>query len=250
MPNRERMTLGILLATAGTALATTCAAFAQDYPARPVRLIEPFGVGGGPDLLAHVLARKLSELWGQTVTVENHPGAGSTAGPALVAKSPADGYTLLVNTSAQAYSAVLLGDLPYDPMKDFIPIAPLTSQPYVLVAGKPAGITSVSELIALAKAKPDQVKFGSSGVGTGTHLGVVKFNLEAGIRAMHVPARLGDAIADTIANAVAEVDQVGIRFVGAPDLAQDCPLGPRQCVGSRDRALHAVLSPPNVSPAD
>ena len=117
-------------------------------------LIEPFGAGGGPDLLARALAQKLTEQWGQPVTMENIPGAGRTAGPAQVAKSPADGYTLLVNTSAQAYSAALLKNLPYDPLKDFIPVAPLTSQPYVLVAGKLAGITTVSELIAAAKAKP------------------------------------------------------------------------------------------------
>src|ERR1700720_3981850 len=175
----------------------------QDYPTKPVRLIEPFGAGGGPDLVGRTLAQKLTELWGQSVTVENMPGAGATAGPAPGAKSPADGYTLLINTNAQAYSAALLKKLPYDPLKDFIPIAPLTSQPYVLVAGKLADITTVGELVAAAKAKPGQLKFGSSGMATGTHLGVEKFNLEAGIKAVHVPARQGDAIADTIANAVA-----------------------------------------------
>src|SRR5260370_29475432 len=175
----------------------------QDFPTKPVRIIEAFGAGGGPDLMARAISPKLSELWGQTVTVENHPGEGSTAAPALVAKSPADGYTLLVNTSAQAYSAALLKNLPYDPLKDFIPVAPLTSQPYVLVAGKLAGITSVGELVVAAKAKPAVLKFGSSGLGTGTHLGVEKFNAEAGIKAVHVPARQGDAIIDTIANTVA-----------------------------------------------
>ena len=82
--------------------------FAQDYPTRPVRIIEPFGAGGGPDVVARAVSPKLSELWGQPVTVENHPGEGSTAAPALVAKSPPDGYTLLVNTSAHAYSAAAL----------------------------------------------------------------------------------------------------------------------------------------------
>ena len=166
-------------------------------------MIEPFGVGGGPDVLARAVSPKLSALWGQPVTVENHPGAGSTAGPALVAKSPADGYTLLVNTSAQAYSAALLKNLPYDPLKDFIPVAALTSQPYVLVTGKSSGITTVGELVAAAKAKPGKLRFGSTGIGTGTHLGAEKFNLEAGIKAVHAPARAGDAIADTIANTVA-----------------------------------------------
>src|SRR5713101_1484103 len=183
--------------------ATNPTAFTQDYPSKPVRLIEPFGAGGGPDLMARAVSPKLSELWGQPVTVENHPGEGSTAAPALVPKAPADGYTLLVNTSAQSYSAALLKNLPYDPLKDFIPVAPLTSQPYVLVAGKLAGITTVGELVAAAKAKPGNLKFGSAGMGTGTHLGVEKFNLEAGIRAVHVPAQPADAIADIIANTVA-----------------------------------------------
>ncbi|MEO6023010.1 MAG: tripartite tricarboxylate transporter substrate-binding protein [Burkholderiales bacterium] len=141
---------------------------AQAYPDKPVRLIEPFGAGGGPDLLARALSPKLSELWGEPVSVENHPGAGSTVAPALVAKSPADGYTVLVSTSAQAYSAALRKDLPYDPLKDFIPVAPLTSQPYVIVAGKLAGIANLRELIAAARAKPDVLTFASTGVGTAT----------------------------------------------------------------------------------
>jgi tripartite-type tricarboxylate transporter receptor subunit TctC len=177
-------------------------AVAQGYPSRPVRIVEPFGVGGGPDLLARALAPKLSELWGQPVTVENIPGAGATAGPALVAKSPADGYTLLLNTSAQAYSAALLKNLPYEPLKDFIPIASLTSQPYVLVAGKPAGVTTVGELIAAAKAKPNELKFASTGAGSGTHLGIVKFNLETGVAAMDVLPQPTDAIADVLAGTI------------------------------------------------
>ena len=105
----------------------------QEYPTKPVRMIEPFGVGGGVDVIARVVSRTLSEMWNQPVTVENHAGAGSTEAPNLVGKSPSDGYTLLVNTSAQAYSASLVKNLPYDPLKDFIPVTPLTSQPYVLV---------------------------------------------------------------------------------------------------------------------
>jgi tripartite-type tricarboxylate transporter receptor subunit TctC len=134
------------------------------------------------------------------VTVENHPGAGATTAPGLVAKSLADGYTLLVNTSAQAYSATFIKNLPYDPLKDFIPVAPLTSQAYVLIAGKSSGVTSVRELIGAAKAKPGELKFGSAGVGTGTHVGGEKFNLEAGIIAIHLP---GDTTPAAIADAVA-----------------------------------------------
>lgn len=94
-------------------------------------------------------------------------------------------------------------NLPFDPLKDFIPVAPLTSQPYVLVAGKSSGIATLSELIATAKAKPGELKFSSTGVGTGTHLGLEKFNLDAGIKALHAPAKAGDAITDVIANTVA-----------------------------------------------
>jgi tripartite-type tricarboxylate transporter receptor subunit TctC len=167
-----------------------------------VHIIEPFGLGGGPDLLARALAPRLSELWGHPVTVENYPGEGATAGPAHVANAPADGHTLLINTSAHAYSAAFLKNLPYDPLKDFIPVAPLTSQPYVLVAGKSAGVTTVSELIAAAKARPGELKFGSAGPGTGTHLGVVKFNLRAGMNAVDVPSRPTDAIANIIAGTI------------------------------------------------
>jgi tripartite-type tricarboxylate transporter receptor subunit TctC len=183
--------------------ATNLAASARDYPLKPVRIVEPFGVGGGPDLLARALAPKLSVLWGQLVTVENIPGAGATAGPAVVAKSPADGHTLLINTNAQAYSAALLKELPYDPLKDFIPIIPLTRQAYVLVTGEATGVTTIGGLIAAAKAKPGELKFGSTGIGTGTHVGVEKFNQAAEIKALHVPPSPNDSNANTIANAIA-----------------------------------------------
>ena len=194
--------LSLLFVGGAVTQAANSSVVQQDYPAKPVHIIEPFGLGGGPDLLARALATELSELWGQPVTVENHPGAGATAGPAQVAKSPPDGYTLLINTSAQAYSAAFLKNLPYEPLKDFIPVAALTSQPYVLVAGKRAGIATVGELIAAAKAKPGVLKFGSTGPGTGTHLGVVKFNLSAGIKAVDVAPQPSDAIADIVAGTI------------------------------------------------
>src|SRR4029077_6013118 len=174
----------------------------RDFPTKPVRIVEPFGMGGGPDLLARALAPELSKLWGQPVTVENHPGAGATAAPALVAKSPADGYTLLLNTSSQAYSAVLSKSLPYDPLNDFIPTASLTNQPYLLVAGKLPGVTTLGELIAAAKAKPGQLSFASTGVGTATHLGAMKFNLEARITAVEVLPRPTDAISEVLAGTI------------------------------------------------
>jgi tripartite-type tricarboxylate transporter receptor subunit TctC len=183
--------------------AANLSGFAHDYPAKPVRIVEPFGVGGGPDLLARALAPRLSALWGQPVTVENIPGAGATAGPAHVAKSPPDGSTLLINTSAQAYSAALLKDLPYDPLKDFVPVIALTRQAYVLVTAKTTGIATVDELIAAAKANAAEFKFGSTGTGTGTHVGVEKFNQVAGIEVLHLPPSPDDSNAGTVANAIA-----------------------------------------------
>jgi tripartite-type tricarboxylate transporter receptor subunit TctC len=153
--------------------------------------------------VARAISPTLSELWSQPVRVENHPGRGSTAAPALVAQSPPDGYTLLVNTSAHVYRAAFLKHLAYDPLKDFIPIAPLTSQPYMLVSSPKAGFTTFAELIAAAKAMPGILRFGSTGVGTGTHLGLENLNLAAGIRTVHVPPRPGEAIADVIAQTMA-----------------------------------------------
>ena len=175
----------------------------RSFPQRAVRLIEPFGSGGGPDLVARALAERLSELWEQPVTVENHPGAGSTAAPALVANSRSDGYTLLVNTSAHAYCAAVASDLPYDPVEDFIAVAALSSQPYVLVAGAWTGITSIAALIEAANFAPGEVRFASAGLGTGTHIALEKLNRDTGITAVHVPAGPADAITDVIAGCVA-----------------------------------------------
>ena len=173
-------------------------ALTQKYPDRPIQLIEPFGSGSGVDVVARVVAPRLADLLSQPVTVENRIGGGGTVAAAFVAKSLPDGYTLLVSSSAQAYSAALLTNLPYKPLMDFVPVAPLSSQPYVLVVGKFAGVKTVGELVALVKAKPGELRFGSAGAGTGTHLGAEKFNLETGINAIHVPMTPAQAISETI----------------------------------------------------
>ena len=175
----------------------------QAFPDRPVRIIDPFGAGGGVDVIARALARRLAAAWGQPAIVENHPGAGSTAAPALVAHAPPDGYTLLINTSAQAYSAARAGELPYDPLRDFVPVAALTSQPYVLVAGAQSGITTIDELAAAASGRPGEIRFASAGTGTGTHLAVAKLNRDLGIAAVHTPPAATDAITDVIAGTAA-----------------------------------------------
>jgi tripartite-type tricarboxylate transporter receptor subunit TctC len=184
-------------------------------------LIEPFGAGGGPDLVARGLAGPLSDRRRRPVDVENHPGGGSTAAPALVAKAPADGNTLLVSTSAHAYSSAAARDLPYDPLRDFIAVTPLTSQAYVLVAGQHVAVSSLRELVALARARPRAMRFGSTGVGTGTHVGTEELNLAAGIRAVHVPAGPSDAISDVITKVVTAVADYVMSpiSIAAPHLA-------------------------------
>jgi tripartite-type tricarboxylate transporter receptor subunit TctC len=173
-------------------------AFAQTYPAGPVRVIVPLAPGGGVDAMIRMVAPKLSESWGQPVTVENHVGAGGTVGSAMVAKSPPDGHTLLSSSSAHVVSAALRTNLPYDPLKDFVPVAPLTSQAYILVVGKESGIKTVAELIAAAKSKPGELKFTSAGVGTGTHLMAEKFNVDAGVKLVHVPTAGAGAANDEV----------------------------------------------------
>ena len=168
------------------------------FPAGSVRLVEPFGVGGGPDLLARELAARLSVVWGRSVVVENVPGEGSTAAPALVAESPADGHTVLVNTSAHAYIAAVARDLPYHPLEDFSAVAPLTEQSYVFVTGRDSGIGALQDLVDAPADRPAQLTFGSTGAGTGSHLGAALLNLEAGVTAVHVPPAAGDSIVEVV----------------------------------------------------
>jgi tripartite-type tricarboxylate transporter receptor subunit TctC len=181
------MRLASILALLAVDICLCTGAYAQTYPAKPVRVIVPPAPGSGVDAIIRMVAPKLSETWGQPVTVENHVGAGGTVGAGMVAGSPADGYTLLAHSSAHVVSAALRANLPYDPLKDFVPVAPLTSQAYVLVVGQQAGIKTVGDLIAAAKSRPGELKFTSAGIGTGTHLMAEKFNVDAGVKMVHVP---------------------------------------------------------------
>jgi len=203
---RTTLRLWMTVTAFAVGVCAAASAFAQGYPAQPVRVIVPFAKGGGVDVIARLVSQKLSELWGQRVTVESHPGAGTILGVGVAAKSPPDGYTLLVNNSIQTMYAARFTNLTYDPVKDFVPVAPLVRQPYVLVVGKPAGVNTVAELIAAVKAKPGELKFGGF-AGSQSHLGAEKFNLAVDIKAVHVPAPLtptgrDEMIADTIAGRV------------------------------------------------
>jgi tripartite-type tricarboxylate transporter receptor subunit TctC len=187
--------IALVLAAALTAGAGACA---QNYPAKSVRVVIPITPGSGLDTIGRVVSQKLSEHWGQPVVVENRPGASLTLGTALVAKAPPDGYTLLVSAAnAHALGQALYGNLPYDTWKDFVEIAPLAALYQALVAAPSAGVKSVRELIAAAKAKPGQLTFASA--GTGTQMTAEKFRLAVGIEVVHVPFKGGpEAMTDVM----------------------------------------------------
>src|SRR5690242_21899426 len=146
-------------------------AAAQSYPSRPVTVVAPYAAGGGADLIARLLAQKLSERLGQSFVVENRLGAGGVIAASSVAKATPDGYTLLVAASTQlAIQVTLHKTLPYDPATDFMPVALVASVPFVLIVNPSLPVHSATELIALAKQKPGQLTFGSSGVGGPPHL--------------------------------------------------------------------------------
>jgi len=157
------------------------------YPNRPVKLIVPFPPAGATDIVGRIVAQKLGEQMGQSVVVENKPGAGGSIGSDLVAKSAPDGYTLLMATSSTHSIGPVLQKLPYDPLKDFAPITHVANVPNVLVVSPVLPVTSVKELIAYAKARPGQLNFASSGVGTIVHLNGELFKMLAGVDLVHVP---------------------------------------------------------------
>jgi tripartite-type tricarboxylate transporter receptor subunit TctC len=179
---------------------------AAQYPAKPVHLVVPFPAGGPTDVLSRVLAQKLSERWSVAVVVDNKPGAGGAIGSDSVAKSAPDGYTLVMATSSTHSIGPALQKLPYDPLKDFTPISQTWSAPNVLLVSPKLGVHNVRELIALAKAKPGQLNFASSGIGTIPHLSAELFKRLAGIDIVHVPYKgTGLAISDIARGQVAMI---------------------------------------------
>ena len=169
-------------------LFATTHSFAQTYPAKPVRLIVADAAGGAPDQLARIVGEKLSAGFGHAVLVDNRPGAGGALGADLAAKATADGYTLLLSTSAiWAILPSLRKNLPYDPVRDFAPISRLATTSNVLVVNAALPAKSVAELVQLARAKPGALNYASAGIGTPAHLAGEMLNLLAGIQMTHVP---------------------------------------------------------------
>jgi tripartite-type tricarboxylate transporter receptor subunit TctC len=186
----HRASLRLLLAGLGLACAVNVPAAAQNFPSKPVRIVVPQTPGGASDALARVIAQKLNDKWRQPVVVENKPGAGGNIGTELVAKSSADGYTLLMSyAGTQAINPSLYAALPYDSVKDFQPVATLATVPFVLIVNKNLAATDLKQFIALAREKPDQIAYGSAGNGSVNHLLGVMMSTDAKVRMMHVPYR-------------------------------------------------------------
>ena len=177
---------------AGAMAGSVSVASAQErYPTRPVRMIVPLAAGGSTDIVARLVAQKLTDALGQTVLVDNRPGGGTTLGTNIVAKAQPDGYTLLFTSVSLATNAVLYPKLPFDTVKDFAPIGTVGQSFYVLIVQPSLGVNSVQELIAVAKAKPKQLQYASAGQGTITHLAVELFSINAGIEMQDVPFKGG-----------------------------------------------------------
>ena len=166
-PERKFMKRRILALTLACAAG---AAGAQSFPTKPVRLVVPFLAGGSTDIVGRTVAQKLSEMWGQQVFVDNRPGGGTTIGTDNVAKSAPDGYSLLVTPAPFTINPSLLAKLPYDALNDFTPITLINTTPLVMVVHPGVPAKNVKEIIALAKAKPGKLNFGSSGTGGSNHL--------------------------------------------------------------------------------
>lgn len=157
------------------------------FPSRPIRMVIPLAPGGGSDIVGRVVAQALTDHWGQTVVVDNRPGAGSVVGTAIVAKAAADGYTMLVSSSSVAISPALYKKLGYDTLRDLAAVSLLASQPSILAVHHAAPFNSPGDLVAFAKAHPRQLAFGSAGAGSATHLGGVLLGFSTGIDLLHVP---------------------------------------------------------------
>lgn len=213
------------------------AAWAQQYPTRPVRLVVPFPPGGSTDILARLVAQKLSEDLGQTVLVDNRPGAGGTLGANLVAKSLADGYTLLMGSSGPiSISPSLMKKLPYDPTKDYAAISLIATIPTMLVVNPSVPVKTVAELVALAKSKPGKMNFASTGNGATPHLAAELFKFSAGVDIVHVPYKgSAPAVADLLGG------QVDLMFEQVPAVLPHVKAGKLRAIAVSSATRSAAM---------
>ena len=187
-----------LLLSSGAALLARPAA-AQAYPSRPVHIVEGYGPGGAPDIIARLIGKWLSERLGQPFVIDNKPGASGRIATEAVAKAPPDGYTLLLVLNNNTVDAALKDKLPYDFVRDIAPVAGIYRQPLVMEVHPSVPANTVAEFIALAKQRPGKINMASAGVGTGTHLAGELFQIAAGVSLFHVPYRGVQALRDVVA---------------------------------------------------
>jgi tripartite-type tricarboxylate transporter receptor subunit TctC len=169
----------------------TASANAQQWPTRAIRVISPYPAGSASDTVSRVVLDEVSRLIGQPVVIEMRPGAGGSIGFASVARSDPDGYTLVTSSSSMATERVLHKSLPYDPVRDFVPVVLIGTSPNVLIVSKQSGFNTVADLVAAAKAKPGTMTFASAGIGSSSHMAAERFRLAANIDVRHVPFREG-----------------------------------------------------------
>ena len=194
---RPNSALRCVVALAGaTILMLAATASAQSYPSRPIRLLVPLAPGGGNDTTARLIGHKLGEALGQQVVVDNRPGGGGVIAAEIAAKALPDGHTLYLASTSFTVASSLHRKLPFDPVQDFAAITRLAIAPGALIVHPSLAVNSARDLIALAKARPGQITFGSAGIGSGSHLGGELFNLIAGVKLLHVPYK-GSALAST-----------------------------------------------------
>jgi tripartite-type tricarboxylate transporter receptor subunit TctC len=216
-----KLTLGsAVLGTLLLSLAALAGAQGQPYPNRPVKLIVPFAPGGFTDVVARVVGQKLSASMGQQFVIENRPGAGSTIGTDFVAKSTADGYTLLIVSTTHVISPWLYKSVPYDPVKSFVAVSKLVDSPYVLLVNAKIPANSVKEFVALAKAQPNSIRYASSGNGSSQHLMGGLFAAMTGIKIQHVPYKGSNMASQDLVAGIVESS-----FAGVPNAMAHVPSG-------------------------
>jgi tripartite-type tricarboxylate transporter receptor subunit TctC len=208
---------------AALVLAVFCTtASAQDYPAKPIRIIVPYAPGGGLDAVGRPIAQKLFENFNQPVIIDNRPGAGTTLGTSAAAKAAPDGYTLLLTLSALAIGASVYNNLPYDPVRDFAPVSWLATSSYILSVHPSVPVNSVRQLIALAKAAPGKFNYSSPGQGTDPHMAAELFKIMAGVNIVHIPYSGGGPAATAVMSGQVDLTflptSVGTPFVKAGKL--------------------------------
>jgi tripartite-type tricarboxylate transporter receptor subunit TctC len=186
MRSRSRLAAAFVLSVAWAGLS-----WGQTYPARVIRIIVPQSAGGSTDLVARPMAKLMGDALGQSVIVDNRPGAGSIVGCDAVAKAAPDGYTLLMVAASFSINPSVYKQLPFDPVRDFSPVTQVSAFPNILVVQSASPLKSVAEFIAYAKARPGQLNYGSSGIGTGTHLSMEMLKYMAGLDIVHVPYKGG-----------------------------------------------------------